>query len=221
MPRFVQRRRETLRLGEDGVEILDELVRRQPTVGDAEIHRAARGDDSHPDLAGGEDLRLDQPLASPREDVVMVEDCRAPRQRELGKARAGGRVLRLRVDPGPDRVQLLQPREEVGLLRASARERLVQVVMGVHEAGGHDRAVEVDPVERLGLRPRADGGDRRAVDEEPAARMLGACVVHRHDPAVAVERRHADPGCDSRSPASVWRMKLAFSQNSGIVVAST
>ena len=93
--------------------------------------------------------------------------------------------------------------------------------MRVDEARRDDGAVQVDA--RLGVRlaAAADRGDRRAVDEQPAALVLGAGVVHRDDDAVPVERRHALPGCDSRSPASVWRMKLAFSQNSGIVAAST
>ena len=61
---LVQQRREALRLGEHGVELLDELVRRKAAVGLAEIHRAARGDDPHAELARRLHLRLDQPLAA-------------------------------------------------------------------------------------------------------------------------------------------------------------
>ena len=60
------------------------------------------------------------------------------------------------------------------------------------------------------------------VDEQPAALVLGAGVVHRDDDGVRGRASsRALPGCDSRSPASVWRMKLAFSQYSEIVAAST
>ena len=218
---LVEQRREALRLGEHGVELLDELVRRKAAVGLAEVHRAARGDDPHPDLPRRLHLRLDQPLAALREHVVMVEHRRAAGQRELGEARARRRVLRLGVDPRPHRVELAQPGEEVGLLRAGAREGLVQVVVGVDQAGGDDGAVEVDRVPGVRLGTAADRRDRGALDEQPAALVLAAGVVHRHDDGVAVERRHALPGCDSRSPASVWRMKLAFSQYSEIVAAST
>ena len=38
-----------------------------------------------------------------REDVVVVEDRRAARERELGEPGAGGRVLGLGVDPAPTR----------------------------------------------------------------------------------------------------------------------
>ena len=61
---LVQQRRKALRLGEHGVELLDELVGRKAAVRLAEIHRAAGGDDPHPDLARRLHLCLDQPLAA-------------------------------------------------------------------------------------------------------------------------------------------------------------
>ena len=47
------------------------------------------------------DLGLDQPVAAAREDVVVVEDGRAARERELGQAGARGGVLGLGVDAAP------------------------------------------------------------------------------------------------------------------------
>ena len=94
--RLVQQRGEPLGLGEHGVEVLDELVGREAAVGDAEIHRAARGDDPHADLARRLHLGLDQALAAAREDVVVVEDGRAAGERELGEARCGRRRTRPR-----------------------------------------------------------------------------------------------------------------------------
>ena len=106
-PCLVQRAVEPLRLREDGVDLLDELVGRQPAVRDAEVHRAARRDDPHADLARCLHLRLEDPVAAAREDVVVVEHRRAARERELRKPRARGGVLRLRVDarPRPDRAR--------------------------------------------------------------------------------------------------------------------
>ena len=87
---------------------------------------------------------------------MVVEDRRATRERQLGEPRAGGCVLGLGVDPRPHRVERLQPREQVGLLRPRARERLVQVVMRVHEAGRDERTRKVDPL--VGLRLGAAAG---------------------------------------------------------------
>ena len=94
-------RGEPLRVGEHSVEVLDELVGRQAAVGLAEVHRAARGDDAHAELARGLHLGLDQAGPAAREDVVVVEDGRAAGERELGEPRARRRVLGLRVDPRP------------------------------------------------------------------------------------------------------------------------
>ena len=68
------------------VDVLDERVRRQPAVRLAEVHRAARGDEADAELLRGADLRLDEPRDAAREHVVVVEDRRAARQRELGEA---------------------------------------------------------------------------------------------------------------------------------------
>ena len=98
-PGLVQLRREPLGVGEHGVDVLDELVRREAAVRDAEIHRAARGDDAHAELARRLHLRLDEAGPAAREHVVVVEDGRAAGERELGEPGASGRVLGLGVDP--------------------------------------------------------------------------------------------------------------------------
>ena len=188
--RLVQGAVEPLRLGQYGVDLLHELVRGKPAVRHAEVHRAARRDDADPELSRGLHLGLEDPLAPAREDVVVVEDGRAAREGELGEPCARRGVLGLRVDPGPDGIELAQPREEVGLLRASARQRLVQVVMRVDQPGGHDRAPQVDswrdPV-RTGARSRRSIAP--STSTQPFG-VLGPGVVHRDDPPVRVERGH-------------------------------
>ena len=134
-----------------------------------------------------------RPGDAAREDVVVVEDGRAARERELGEAGARGGVEHLLVDPRPDRVERPQPREEVGVLRAGARERLVEVVVRVDEARGDDRAAQV--LGRAGRVPAADLGDEAVLDPEPAAVVLGARLVHRDDRRAGVgdrggRRRH-------------------------------
>ena len=104
-PRLVQRR-EAPRVVEDGIHRLDGGVRRQAALRLAEVHRAARRDEPDAELARGLELRLDQPLLATWEDVVVVEDGAAARERELGEAGARGCVLRLSIDARPRRVEL-------------------------------------------------------------------------------------------------------------------
>ena len=131
---LVQLGDEAFRVRENGVDVLHELVRRQAAVGHAEVHRATRRDDANAQLAGGLHLRLDQAGAAAREDVVVVEDRRASGERELREPGPGGGVLGFGVDPGPHRIELPQPAEQVGFLCPRASQRLVQVVVGVDEA---------------------------------------------------------------------------------------
>ena len=84
-PVLVQLGDEPLGVGEHRVDVLDELVGREPAVGLAEVHRAARGDDPDAELARRLHLGLDQAGPPAREDVVVVEDGRAARERELGE----------------------------------------------------------------------------------------------------------------------------------------
>ena len=173
---------EPLGVGEHVVDLLDEVVGRKAAVRDAEVHGAARGDDPDAELRGRAELRLDEAGDAPWEDVVVVEDGRAARERELGEAGAGGGVEHLLVDPRPDRVERPQPGEEVGVLRAGAGEGLVEVVVGVDEARRDDGAAEVVGTARRRV-AGAELGDQAVLDPEPAALVLRAGVVHR--------RRHA------------------------------
>jgi hypothetical protein len=94
---------------------------------------------------------------------VVVEDRRAAGERELGEPRARRRVLGLRVDPGPDRVELPQPREQVGLLGARAGQGLVQVVVGVDQARGEQAAGAVDRGRRAVVPAGTDGEIRETL----------------------------------------------------------
>ena len=106
---LVQLADEPPRVGQHRVDLLDELVRREPSAGDAEVHRAARRHDAHAELPRCLHFRLDQPVASAWEHVVVVENHRASRQCELREPGSRRRVLGLGVDPGPYWVQLSKP----------------------------------------------------------------------------------------------------------------
>ena len=131
------------------------------------------------ELPRGLNLRLDEPAPAAREDVVVVEDGRAAGEHQLGQARARRGVLGLGVDPGPGRVELDEPLEQRRLLRPSARERLVEVVVGVDEARRDEGAAERYPLVRLGLLAGSHRGDEAVLDQDPAVGVLGARVVDR------------------------------------------
>jgi hypothetical protein len=121
---------------------------------------------------------------------VVVEGGRAAAEREHREARARGRVLGVAVDPAPERIELPQPREEVGLLRPGARERLVEVMVRVDEAGRDERAAEVLEGLGGGRIALSDCDDEAVVHEEPAVGELRAGVVHRDDVRVREQGPH-------------------------------
>src|SRR5581483_6282088 len=145
-----------------------------------------------------------------REDVVVVEDRRAARQCELRDPATGGRVLHPLVDPRPHRVQGLQPGEEVAVRHTGTRERLVQVVVRVDEAGRDDRAAQVLAALR-GAR-RAELRDQPVLDPQPPAAVLGAGVVHRHEPAVLQDHGASTAsGTSSNRSTSTSPRSVSFS----------
>ena len=87
----------------------------------------------------------------------MVEDRRAAGEGELGEADARRGVLRLFVDRRPDRVQRLEPAEEVLVLRTRTREVLPEVMVRVHEPWSHNRAAEV--VRSVRAAAKGSGGE--------------------------------------------------------------
>ena len=133
------------RRGQRVVRVLDDLVGRQPACRTAEVHRAPAGMKPHPDRRGGGDLRLERvPAAVPgrgrsrvsarrprsparREDVVVIGAGAAPGQGQPAQSGGGRRADVRGLDPGPDRIQLGEPVEQDGLLRAALGQPLVQV----------------------------------------------------------------------------------------------
>lgn len=198
-------RHRVLGLGEGDVRVLHDAVRRKSAVGGAEVHRPAARMESDADLAGRVDLRLEQSGAALGEHVVVIGRRRAAGERQLGQPDGRRGPLPFGVDAGPHGIQLSEPAEEPLLARPRAGERLVQMMMGVHQAGDRDRAA---PVEHL-RGPRGSGEvsrrahprDRAVLDEDRAAGDLRALVVHRHDDLAALDQQAAH-GDAIRSAAS-------------------
>ncbi len=88
----------------------------------------------------------------------MVGRRGAPGQQQFGHRHGHGRLQGVRSEPSPHRIQTLQPGEQFGIRhrRPSARERLVEVVMRVDQAGQHHVGGGVEnPVVPCRLRSRA------------------------------------------------------------------
>lgn len=100
----------------------------------------------HPQLLGGQEHGIQHDVRALGEDVEHVADGGAAGQGQLGKADQGARVHHLGVQAGPDGVLGGQPLEELGVLRRhqAPREGLVEVVVGVDEAGQNDVTGEVE-----------------------------------------------------------------------------
>jgi hypothetical protein len=132
------------------------------------------------------------PTSVSREDVVVIGAGGAPGHGQPGQARGGRGVDLPGVDPGPDGVQLGEPVEEHGLLGPALSEPLVQVVVGVDQAGGGQASGRVDPAGAVGDasgRALAHRGDPAAGHREVAAAVLRAALVvpgavHGRDRAV-------------------------------------
>ena len=97
--------------GQDGVDVLDHVVRRQPSVAPAEVHRAAGGHEAQADPAGRGDLGAEHVAAVGREHVVVVGGGGAAGAGQPGQAGRGRGADDVLVDAAPHRVKRGQPTE--------------------------------------------------------------------------------------------------------------
>ena len=184
-----------LAVGHDGRLVLDALVRRQAAPGLAERHGAARDHEPHADLAGRRDLVVH--AAAVAENVGMVEGGGAAGQRQLRQAHQGGGARCLRRAARPDAVVRAQPVEQRGVLRGGqvARQRLVEVVVAVHQPGEQDLAGQVE--HRVGGPRQAlvgpDPLDEAVAREQAAAAQFAPFRVHGHHHLGAARNQRAHP----------------------------
>src|SRR5947209_11782655 len=123
-------------------------------------------------------------LAPRREDVEMIGTGGAACESKFGKAGLRGSEDHGFVEAGPDRVQGLEPgKERLALTFGEAPgQRLVEMVMGVHQARNDHRSAAVDGLIKrfLGGLP-AERGDPTVLDPNKRVRQLASLVVHGRD----------------------------------------
>lgn len=114
------------------------------------------------------------------ENVEMVGACRAAGEGQLGQPGDRADVDGLIGQVGPNGVERLEPREQVGILGDDAGQALIEMMVGVDEARQNDMVAQVeDGVGRLGqVGGRTDGLDHVIAHEQPAAGDLATVVVH-------------------------------------------
>ena len=179
-------------VGEDRGLVLDQGVGRQAAGTLAEAHRPAGGVEAQADLIRRFDAVVE--AAAVGIEVEVVARRGAARQHQFGHRDLRRHPHHLGREPGPDRVERLQPAEQVGVLRRrhGAGERLEHVVVGVDEAGHQDVAGQVDHrVGALGQRLRAaDRDDPVVLDQHEPVGDLAPVGVHGDDArGVAQEKR--------------------------------
>ncbi len=199
--RVVVQFHQALAVREDLIVVLHDRVRRQPAVLLRQGHRPAGAVEAHADLAGGGDLRGPQVAATAGGHVQVVHGGGASAQGELGEADPGRQVGGFLVQPGPQRVQRGEPGEQRPVDRGPVGpgEVLVDVVVGVDQAGRHQAPGGVDHLGRLrrGIGRRPHAGDHSAGDRHPPAGQLApVTVARRHQLRVAHQQI-------SRHPASL------------------
>ena len=178
--------------GEDPVDVLNHPVRRQPAARLAQVHRSAAGVEAQAELLGDFDLGLEQSDDALGEDVVVVGRGRAAAERQLGEADLGGGTLPVRVNGGPDGIELAEPVKQPRLLGTDPGQRLVEVVVRVDQPGQRDQPAAVDHLGLLTNRwaSLADPADHPAIDQHGAVLQLSACRVHGDDDLATVEQDH-------------------------------
>ncbi|MNS83044.1 hypothetical protein D3C72_1168140 [compost metagenome] len=165
-------------VGHDRVFVLDHRVGRQAAGALAERHGAAAGVHADADVLGGLDHRVEHHVRALGEDVEHVRDRRAAGEGQLGEAAHRAPVDHLGVQAGPDRVLGGQPLEQFGVLGGghAAGERLVEVVVGVDQAGHGQAAGQVDRL--LGLADDRRGVHQAVVLDPHLALVPVAGVAH-------------------------------------------
>ena len=175
-PRLVEGVDHPFAVGEDGLGVLDHGRGRQAAVLDRQVHGPARQHHPHPHVPGGRGLDVHSVFEPSREDVVVVRRGRAPGEQQLGERKSRRNVELIRGQPRPDRIEGLEPVEQ--LLAeggaAGARQRLVEVVMRVDQSRQHDVPGGVEGV-IAGRGGRGAGGqafgDAVSLDDEAARRI--------------------------------------------------
>lgn len=163
-------------------------VRRQAAVLRPTVHGAAGQGDPGTDLGDRRQFGADQVTGALGEDVVVVADGGGAALDQHAERALGGGGEHRGVDTGPGRVERDQPVEQVVVGGESAGEPLVEVVVGVDQAGGGQLPRTVDPADDVrqvrGGPARAHRLDDVPGDDDMAGGVLGVVGVDGGDGAV-------------------------------------
>ena len=129
-----------LAVGKNGIFILHHAIRRQSAVALRAVHRAAGQQHANAEPPGDRDLDIDGVLEPGGKNVMMVGRGGAARQQQLRHRHGDAMVEGFRREPRPHRIKRLQPRKQFAVQRRRqrARQRLVEVMMGVDQPRQHD-----------------------------------------------------------------------------------
>ncbi len=129
---------------QDDVVCLDDGVRGQASLRLTEAHRPPRDVEADTNRAGAFDLVVDTGSVGPQ--IVMIEGRRATAQGELGQPDAGRDTDMVWSHPRPNGIEGEEPVEKTGVLgaRDHSGQGLIEVMMGVDQAGEDDMAGQID-----------------------------------------------------------------------------
>ena len=174
-------------VGEDRVLVLHDAVRRQATVLLRTVHRTAR--DRHADAERERlfDLDVDRAIEANREKVMMVRRRGAAGQKKFGERQADRHTETVGREPRPDWIKRREPAEKllVERLRMGARQRLIEMMVGVDEARDDDVAARIEGL--IAGRSRRLAGRKNLCDpaaghDDAAARVFGKHSERIADP---------------------------------------
>ena len=189
-------RDQPLAVAQDVCLLFHQLVGRQATLALADAHAAATRVKPHADVAQRADLVVQRAVVGEKVEVVARRG--ATREHQLGRRHLRADIDVLGGEPRPDRVERLQPLEQVAVLRGrhDARERLVEMMVSVDQPRQHGvPAAQVQHLVRRGgqRRRRADLLDDVVADKDRRITDFRPRSVHR-DQRMDVfdeQRRHA------------------------------
>ena len=156
---------------------LHQRIRRQAPGTLANAHRPPRRVKPQPHLRRRRD-RVIQPRPV-GEQIEMIRCHRAARKRQFRQPDLGRDEHFLRPETPPDRVKRLQPAEEQRILppRHGPRQRLVQMVMRVHQSRRHHATRSLHHLAR-GRQALPQGGDDTPAQQHVAPGNLAPRPIH-------------------------------------------
>jgi len=184
-------------VGQDRVLVLHHAVRRQPAVALRPVHRAAGQQNADPEPPCDGDFDIDGVLEPGGKDIMMIGCRGAARQQQFRHRHGDAEVEGFGRKPRPHRVERLQPGKQFAVerRRQRARQRLVEMVMGVDQPGQHDmiaRLKERRRIRRLPA-PRHQLHDLAVLDDYATLGAIGEDGQGILDPNRPLWVRHPWP----------------------------